>query len=129
MCDDAIWQKMSETAEEYDGIQPDEAGLPLDWIVEDVLQDTEILQLVGPRIRPAGGNRPSAKAKNGPKPKGKSAEAKKTARSNKKAAQKARNADAAAFRQQNGQAPGGKGRGKNGAGATAVATVPPTPKC
>jgi hypothetical protein len=63
MCDDAIWHKMAETAEEHDGIQPDEAGLPLDWIVSDVLQDPEILQLVGPRVRPAGGGgaRPSPK--------------------------------------------------------------------
>ena len=127
MCDEPIWHRMAEVAESYDGIQPDEAGLPLDWIVEDVLQEPEILLLVGPRMRGAGGggNR-TPKPNNGSTkaPPGVSAAAKKAKRVKKKAAQKVRNGESAAYRQEKGQTqPGGKAGGKGGKGGKAPAQL------
>ena len=80
MADAAIWERVAELAGSYDGIQPDEAGLPLDWIVEDILAEPETLLLVGPRPRGAGGGggvRQHPKPGAPPKPEGKSAAAKK----------------------------------------------------
>jgi hypothetical protein len=129
MCDAAIWHRMAEIAESYDGIQPDEAGLPLDWIVEDVLAEPEILLLVGPRMRGTGGGggRAPPKPRNPPKKTGDSAAAKKAKRVKKKANQKVRNTESAAYRESLGIQPGGKGKGGKGgkAGKPAQLALPP----
>ena len=47
--DEEIFVKMAEVAEDHRGIQLDGRGLPLDWIVLEVLDDLDIRMLVGPR--------------------------------------------------------------------------------